>query len=181
MGLDITAYSHLKAIGDHEKDPTRNEGEPCGPEDWCYYENHVTAMAYDAFPLSFLGLPVLRTKTASDGTGMLYGGCYEITEDTVTHSFRAGSYSGYGRWRAALQEKYNPDRKETEPFFELIWFADNEGTIGPLAAQNLLADFEAYGPDFELGDPNGDWSGGPFDDFHKACRLAAADGLIDFH
>jgi len=110
---------------------------------------------------------------------MLLGGCYETTGDTVTFGFRAGSYGGYGNWRSRLREKYNPDLKETEPFFELIWFADNEGTIGSLAAQNLLADFEAYGPDAELG--SADPFGGPFDAFHKACRLAAADGLISFH
>lgn len=175
MGLDITAYSHLKAVGFHEKDPERNEGEPGGPKDWCFYENHVTALAYDAFPQSFLAIPVLEHRD-----GMLLGGCYEITEDTVTYGFHAGSYGGYSQWRSALQMKYNPDRKETEPFYELIWFADNEGTIGPLAAQNLLADFETYGPDLELGAAYQGW-GGPFDSFHKACRLAAADGLISFH
>jgi hypothetical protein len=178
MGLDITSYSHLAAVGFHEKNPELNEGEPGGPKDWCFYDNHVTAMAYDAFPLSFLGLPVLERRQ-SGGEGLLLGGCYETTDDTVTFGFRAGSYGGYNQWRARLQEKYNPDRKETEPFFELIWFADNEGTIGSLAAQNLLADFEAYGPDAELGSVNR--YDGPFYQFHKACKIAAEDGLIRFH
>jgi hypothetical protein len=169
MGLDVTAYSHLAAVGFHEKDPELNEGEPGGPKDWCYYDNHVTALAYEAFPLSFLAIPILEQRD-----GLLLGGCYATTEATQIHCFRAGSYGGYSQWRSALQDKYNPDRKEIEPFFELIWFADNEGTIGSLAAQNLLADFENCGPD--LGD-----LGAPFDDFHKACRLAAEDGLISFH
>lgn len=175
MGLDITAYSNLKAVGQHEKDPELNDGEPGSLTSWCYYDNHVSAYVYDSFPLSFLAVPILERRD-----DLLIGGCYEITEATQTHGFRAGSYGGYGRWREQLQEKYNPDRKETEPFFELIWFADNAGTIGSLAAQNLLADFEAYGPDHELGALDDPYNG-PFADFHKACKLAAEDGLIAFH
>lgn len=174
MGLAVTGYSHLTAVGFHDKDPELNEGEEGGPESFCYYENHTEAYAYDSFPLSFIGIPVLRQRD-----GIVFGGCYAHTEATTSYRFAAGSYGGYNRWRERLQAKYNPDRKESEPFFELIWFADNEGTISSLAAQNLLADFEAYGPDVELG-TYGNSYGGPFDDFHKACKLAAEDGLIRF-
>jgi hypothetical protein len=68
--------------------------------------------------------------------------------------FRAGSYSGYGRWREALSEMAlgvspetvwnNPETYEGKPFFEIIHFSDCEGTIGPELAVKLTADFDAY-------------------------------------
>ncbi len=171
MGLDIVAYSRLTAMGEHDKDPDLNEGERGGPQDWCYYDAHVMAYAYDCFPLSFLGLPVLRA-----GGEFIYGGCYALTPDTRKVSFQAGSYGGYNRWRDLLAEEYNPQRRESEPFYELINFADNEGCIGPVAAMNLLADFDAVGIPRHC-----DVLAGPFHDFQEACRLAADGGLIDFH
>ena len=42
MGLDITAYSHLKPAGIHEK---------WADED-AHYEQHIEAFAYDCFPTS---------------------------------------------------------------------------------------------------------------------------------
>ena len=185
MGLDITAYSHLKHIGRHEKDPARNEGEPGGMDDWCYYDNHVEAYAYDTFPASYRGLPTLWTAD-----GLVHGGCYEITEQTETHGFRAGSYGGYNAWRQNLANQFNPAPRKLDdglryltepdpakPFYELIWFADNEGCIGPEAAKDLLADFRkhasAYVPYFEQGDTYTDWT--------RAFELAANGGLVYFH
>ena len=176
MGLDITAYSHLKHVGPHEKDPALNEGEPGGPNAWCYYENHVEAFAYDCFPASYRGLPVLRTER-----GFVFGGCYETTEETKMHSFCAGSYGGYNRWREALAEQFNapvgkPD--PAKPFYELIWFSDNEGTIGPETAQDLLADFREHAdvwrsPFESHRDLYNDWL--------RAFELAADGGLVRFH
>lgn len=133
MGLDITAYSNLKHVGKHVKDTELNEGEPGGADDWCYYDGHVQAMAYDSFPQSFRGITVLGVKVAG-ASKFLDGGCYETTAETHTHGFRAGSYTGYNRWREDLQRQFNPGRDPEKPFYELIWFADNEGTIGPEAA-----------------------------------------------
>lgn len=172
MGLDITAYSKLKPVGKHAKDPALNEGEPGGVDDWCYYDNHVQAMAYDEFPQSFRGIPVLGQYK-----NFLVGGCFATTPETKTYGFRAGSYGGYNAWRENLQQQFNPSRDPEGPFYELIWFADNEGDIGPEAAKDLLADFEAhrayYEPYYEGHDP--------YDDWMKACELAADEGLIDFH
>ncbi len=172
MGLDITAYSHLKHVGKHT-------------DGWCEdYDNHVQAFAYDCFPASFRGIPVLGTEQHG-GTGFLVGGCFEFTPETERHGFRAGSYSGYNAWRADLQEQFNPERDPESPFYELIWFADNEGAIGPEAARDLLADFEQHADAYAANRP-----GGPlaekyelerYADWTKAFRLAAADGLVDFH
>jgi hypothetical protein len=160
VGLSITAYSHLNAVGKHY------DG------DWCEEDGHVAAFAYDSFPQSFVGIPVVEIEQGRDER-FFVGGCYAVTEETKTHDFRAGSYGSYNRWRQALQDKYNPGRLENEPFYELIWFADNEGTISSLAAIHLLADFEAHADGFEeLGEP--------FSNFYKAAQLASQDGLIEF-
>lgn len=176
MGLDITAYSKLKHVGKHEKDPDRNEGEPGGVDDWCYYENHVQAVAYDSFPQSFRGIPILGEKVGSDYR-FLDGGCYEVTDETQTHGFRAGSYGGYNGWRQNLQDQFNPSCEPDAPFYELIWFADNEGCIGPDAARDLLADFREhegnYNPFYVANDTYSDWM--------RACELAADGGVIRFH
>jgi hypothetical protein len=183
MGLDITAYSHLKHIGRHEKDPALNEGEPGGIEDWCYYDNHVDAFAYDSFPASYRGLPILRTER-----GLVHSGCYETTAETKTHGFRAGSYGGYNAWRTNLAEQFNPqppvpgerysgEPDPAKPFYELIWFADNEGSIGPVAAADLLADFREHAADYRpLYE---DWD--TYKDWTLAFALAASGGLVRFH
>ena len=179
MGLDITAYSHLEHVGKHTKDPTRNEGEPGGLDDSCYYAEHVEAYAYDSFPQSFRGIPVLGTS-GQGSEKFLVGGCYAITEKTETHGFRAGSYGGYGVWRADLQKQFNPNRDPDGPFYELIWFADNEGTIGPDAAADLLADFREHAEQYKPGEHK-DYFAAKYADWTRACELAADYGLIDFH
>jgi len=192
MGLDITAYSHLKAVGKHEKDPALNEGEPGGLDDWCYYDNHVQAFAYDSFPASFRGIPILSTSTGRR-PGFLEGGCYEITDKTETHAFQAGSYGGYNHWRADLARQFNPapmtyDRgpmmaepDPDKPFYELIWFADNEGCIGELAAAELLADFRAHADRYDAGSDNPTYMRAKYNDWMRAFELAADGGLVRFH
>lgn len=160
MGLDITAYSRLEYVGRHT-------------EEWCEdYEHHVQAFAYAGFEASFRGIPIVGSER-----GFILGGCFEKTADTKTHGFRAGSYSGYNRWRADLADQFNPDADPDGPFYELIYFADNEGSIGPEAARDLLADFE-QNADAYRGD---EWDRGKYDEWTKAFRLAADGGLVDFH
>lgn len=186
MGLDITAYSRLRHIGKHEIDPALNEGEP-GP--YCYYENHVNAFAYTAFPRSFRGIPVLSVEETSGGSKFFEGGCYAITDETQTHGFRAGSYIGYGDWRSDLARQFNPapitwsgrpsmaEPDPDKPFYELIWFADNEGSIGPEAALDLLADFDLH-VNLYQGD---DYARRKYEDWRRAFELAADGGLVRFH
>lgn len=187
MGLDITAYSHLERVGKHLKDPELNEGEPGGIDDWCYYEGHVSAYAYSDFPQSFRGVPIL-----GESRGFIEGGCYVTTDKTEDHDFRAGSYTGYNQWRADLQEWFNPRRLTDGPFYELIWFADNEGTIGPEAAADLLADFQEHADAYTAAHiedpatgrysvPDGDWFIAKYKHWTRAFELAAADGLVKFH
>lgn len=99
MGLNITAYSNLEHVGIHT-------------DEWC--TEHVVAFAYDAFPASFRGLPILATNLFGQD-GFISAGCYRMTEDTQDLRFQAGSYRGYNLWRANLQERFNPDRDPAMP------------------------------------------------------------------
>lgn len=158
MGLDIRAYSKLMPVGLHI-DPS---------VEWCENDDHIAAYAYTAFPRSFRGVSVL----AQDGDFM-HGGCFALTDETESMGFRAGSYGGYNRWRAMMIEAFNPDQYEDGLFYELTFFADNEGTIGPDAARDLLADFAA------MGDQSAQF-GSNWADFRAACALAADSGLVVF-
>lgn len=174
MGLDITAYSRLKHVGKHA-------------DGWCeesYDENfnrvHVQAYAYDDFPRSFRGIPILGTRPVGD-TSFIEGGCFAVTAETVTHAFRAGSYTGYGRWRDDLRRQFNPGTDPDLPFYELIWFADNEGSIGPDAAKDLLADFREHAERYDPGTEYPDYMRAKYQDWMTAFELAADSGLVDFH
>lgn len=160
MGLDITAYNRLALVGRHVAS-------------WCEEDHHVQAFVYDAFPQSFDGVDVIAQEK-----GCLVGGCYALTDATQTHRFHAGSYSGYNDWRADLQAQFNPDRHPDKPFYELIWFADNEGTIGPAAAARLLHDFHDHADHYQ---PRHRGFAENYADWTRAAELAADSGLIHFH
>ena len=90
---------------------------------------------------------------------------YSITEESESGSFRAGSYSGYNEWRNNLSimagysgasevwKDFNPDMRyhkllklegknvRIKPFYELIFFSDCEGYIGPEISKKLYQDF----------------------------------------
>lgn len=166
MGLDITAYSKLTAVGQHST------------SDWCEDEDHVDAFAYASFPVSFRGIPVLTTESTGSGESFLQGGCHAITDATETHSFHAGSYGGYNRWREGLRQQFNPGLKPDGPFYELIWFADNEGCIGPDAARDLLAEFREHATTYV---PRDDYDRSKYVDWTRAFELAADGGLVSFH
>lgn len=168
MGLDINAYSHLRPVGRHSKD-------------WCD-DDHIRAFSYNEFPRSFRGIPVLGYEIRS--SRVLDGGCYEVTAATETVEFRAGSYGGYGMWRDHLMRTYNPDCEWDKPFYELIWFADNEGVIGPEAAADLYADFCEHADVYAAteSDPREQqYMQQKYQYWMRACELAKEDGLIQFH
>lgn len=174
MTLDITAYSNLTHLG-------MDADGLC-----CENEDHITAFAYDAFPKSFAGIPTLGT-TIIGGRQFLLGGCYETTEATETHDFEAGPHTWYGRWRSDIKQQFNRDQDPDGPFYELIWFADNEGCIGHQAAQNLLDDFRQHADRYDplplRGDYQGflDWSSRRYVDWTRAFNLAANNGIVVFH
>lgn len=158
MCVDITAYSKLALTEPHER-TDRN----------CYGE-HLHAFVLDGFDASLRGLEA--------------GRCYVRTDDTGEAEIMSASYGGYNRWREHLSEAAlgvtpqevwkDPDAYRDRPFFELINFADNEGTIGPEAAADLLADFTDT-VHARLADTVPHWQ-----DWIDGLRLAADGGLVDF-
>lgn len=178
MGLDITAFSKLFYAGHHEPWGEEREDE--------HYEKHIEAFSYTEFAGHALaGVPNLRTENMG-GSDFISGGCYMITPDTLMHGFRAGSYGGYGQFRRLIADAFNPYRDFGDgspspegPFYELLWFADNEGTIAEVAAASLLRDFRRH--EIEISS----WSEGRgadlVRDWIRACELAADGGLISFH
>lgn len=186
MGLDITAYSHLNYIGHHEAgekhpyDIEAGEREHIEAYSYAIFAGHALSSALDLRPVD--GLPDIAMITA---------GCFEVTDATETYGFRAGSYNGYSLWRNDLAARFNPYRPYEpgtepdpgKPFYELLWFADNEGTLCTEAVRNLLDDFlehsDAYAQALE-NDYNGAYFIDRYADWTRACELAAENGLIDF-
>lgn len=188
MGLDITAYSHLRHLGKHQIPPD--------DEDYCYDNDHVTAFAYASFPLSFRGLEGAdEAANSAWGRDFIGGHCYVPTEKTETLGFHAGSYSDYSYYRNLLSSVFislsrNMTKLEHEdywetlekqthaPFYELINFADNEGCIGPVAAEKLYQDHVNGRSQFLAAHPDYIYM---YDEWTEAFDLARHDGLVKFH
>lgn len=164
MGLDITAHEKAVLTDPHEH------------TDDCYEADHVRAFVYEGFERSLRGLEPER--------------CYEVSGESF--HFRAGSYSGYGHFRDLLSKAVplpgamwdDPPAHADLPFFELVYFADNEGTIGPEAATDLLADFDEHGERVRAfiaaASAPESFYADKVDDWHKAFRIAAGGGMVVF-
>lgn len=151
MGLDVTAYRGLVRAVESETTV-------------CFYRN-------EAFPGR---ADEIEDGTASDGpddpgtgTHYTYG---------ATHWFCAGSYSGYNRWRSALDALRGVD---SAAFEELIWFSDCEGTIGTAVSAKLAADFAAYQPKADAH-PD-DYFRRKYAEWRHAFEMAADGGAVSFH
>jgi hypothetical protein len=175
MGLDITAYSHLRHLGHHPgSDVDDHEYDP-----ETYDVRHVEAYSYTDFPHALMGIPHQRPMDGYSGSKFVSAGCFEITDKTETYRFRAGSYGGYNRWRADLREHYNSDLRPEGWFYELIWFADNEGTLCQPASAKLLDHFRRF--EVEYAARHDDYDTACYRDWLRAFELAADGGLVDFH
>lgn len=157
MGLDITAYKNLKKVENPKIDEYGelinwdSEWIPGASMEWS--EKH--------FP--------------GRGEGIEPNSAY-TWEDSF--DFRAGSYSGYNRWRAKLEEF-----KEGDSFEELINFADNEGVIGYVVAAKLYNDFvkfEEKAEEYSRTISDGDWWFELYKEWKKAFKFASQQGAVDF-
>lgn len=184
MGLDISAYRNLKPCA-------APAGADTGDEDLDFYFRRYDN---DHFPGRAEGLT---------------SEWYELpTADADSHAFRAGSYRGYNTWREWLAKLagypavldsiedrsgiHNHSRGAWNasggPFFELINFADNEGTIGPVVSARLAKDFaewdERAKAAAEAADDDAEsrkWFYEKYQDWRRAFELAAENGAVDFH
>lgn len=171
MGLDITVHTRVEPFD--EADIPRVDGD--FDWDWAYENGVDKAFCFQGFEQSLRPL-VQDTWVRSVGK---------------TWGFRAGSYGGYNAFREELSRLalgvepeevwQDPDRFRDRPFFELINFADNEGTIGSEAAADLHADFVAYMPMAVERWTDDSYDFGKYTTWTKACRDAADGGMIDFH
>jgi hypothetical protein len=119
------------------------------------------------------------------------GATYHAAED---YGFRAGSYSGYNEWREELAKlagyEHVPYRDEGKthsagawsqssgPFWELIYFSDCEGTIGPKTSAKLAKDFADFQPKADQH-PH-DWFRNLYAHWRRAFDLAAQNGAVVF-
>lgn len=183
MGLDITAYSHLKHVGRHPGTLEWDAGE-----NWCENEHHTCAFAYQGHEASVRGLLGME-QVGIVGQGFIGGDCYSYTEGTETMGFRAGSYGGYSRFRETLAEivglsvrDYWTGADPDLPFYEQVNFADNEGSIGPEAAKDLLEDFRAHRDAYMARHKDdGSYFAEVYDSWIEAYELASQDGMVSFH
>jgi hypothetical protein len=118
--------------------------------------------------------------------GSVGQGCYEYAESG--EGFRAGSYSGYNRWREGLAALVgttpravwnDPARHADTPFVELINFSDCEGCIGPEVAAELAKDFAEW--DERARATMDDWEYGLYRQWRAAFEMAADGGAVDSH
>jgi hypothetical protein len=168
MGLEISAFEHASPV------------IPCDQHDEDHeYTDHVIAWVDEGFERSLRGLQM--------------GVCYDVVGEMT--GFRAGSCTGYVAWREGLARralrisgwtvaKY-PSLFVNQPFFELIYFSDCQGTIGPEAASDLAADFGALRAKIAarpLADPVEEaWFMEVYDQLQSAFELAAGGGgLVKF-
>lgn len=183
MGLDMSCYSNVKPATDGHDIP---DGES-----WCEADDHVKVYAYSGFTHALTGVAAETTVTNTDlGGGMLeVKGCYDTSESEY-HGFRAGSYGGYNAFREELANMvgrsaghyWGGDGNPDWPFYELVNFADNEGTLDWVCAKALLDDFLQYRDEFaRRNPPEKNWWLETYDDWITGLRLAADHGLVVFH
>lgn len=115
----------------------------------------------------------------------LVPGFYRYSPESA--HFRAGSYSGYGRWRSQLARLAGLAETDAAwdsagPFAELVYFADNEGAIGSVACAKLARDFaewrdraKAYAA--TLGG-DGDWFLSRYEEWERAFNIAKDGGVV---
>ena len=117
MGLYITSYNSIKPVNNF------TDGD--------FEDGTVTSFqAAPGFEDRLDGLPAQIVSTID-----------------VVHAFRAGSYSGYNRWRDVLRLvihglAHRLDLADDADFIELIQFSDCEGCIGPKTCAKLAKDFD---------------------------------------
>jgi hypothetical protein len=174
MGLDICAYSNI--VKQPEPEVQKVVGKLLASE----------------------GEEILEVFEVTDRCHDLEEGVYLDTFDTVQHHFRAGSYSGYNRFRNILSRALlgveasavweDPTSFEGRPGYEMIDFSDCEGTISSSVADKLRQDlaenrevFATYLIEKENTQKDSDefqWIMEVYDNFIYAFELASENGVV---
>ena len=101
--------------------------------------------------------------------------------------FRAGSYSGYNKFRNELcisanniqDKKLWTSKNEAFKFYWLINFTDCDGYIGTSYCKILYDEFVKY--ENEVKSNLNEYFHKTYDNFKEAFRLASDNGLVSFH
>lgn len=101
--------------------------------------------------------------------------------------FRAGSYSGYNKFRNELCISANniqdkelwTSKNEAFKFYWLINFTDCDGYIGTSYCKILYDEFVKY--ENEVKSNLNEYFHKTYDNFKEAFRLASDNGLVSFH
>ena len=168
MGLDVLALSKVEFAG---------KEEPADAEERWYLEIRADddfRGHHDDYPEGF----------------------YRPACGCETHSFRAGSYHGFNRWRNQLAEFAlgEPcrdlgdflalvERSEEfagRPFHDLIFFSDCDGVIAQRVSIVLANDFASHQSRAEEWEKDHKGFLEKYKDFWKAFDLAAQGGAVIF-
>lgn len=159
MGLDIHAWSQAERL------------EPRDDDDYC--DEFDVCVAY-------VISPEFHASLAGLDDGSMYRGSGE-------EAHFSASYSGYNRLRDAIslagigvgarQVWGDAERHSEHPLFPLVNFADNEGTIGPLAAARIHEGLTATGVRDLVGTDA--WALRQFDNLVEAFRVGST-GMVVF-
>jgi len=130
---------------------------------------------------------------------------YDISSDSESGHFSAGSYGGYGIWRNHLIEmcgynslidvcndidfsksvryyKLNEIKTgvkfNSEPFYEIISFTDCDGSVGSEISKKLYNDFVNFD---DKAKEQYDYFYELYSNFKEAFRVASDNGLVNFH
>lgn len=179
MGLDISYYSKVK-LADREVDPDVDYP--------LFYTEYNSTFKYQ--------LGSLKLKSI-----------YLPSDDSDSSSFGAGSYSGYNMWRNQLAimagyesadnvwndnsfdpgnvrllklKKLNNEEIRIKPFYELIYFSDCEGLIGPEISAKLYRDFVDF-DDKAKNFSKDTYFYSRYKNFKEAFRVASDGVLVNFH
>lgn len=167
MGLDIHAWSQAEKVEHY--DACSDDSDVCA----CSDELDVCV----AYVIS----PEFHASLAGLDDGSMYRGSGE-------EAHFSASYSGYNRLRDAIslagigvgarQVWGDAERHSEHPLFPLVNFADNEGTIGPLAAARIHEGLTATGVRDLVGGAS-TWTIRQFDDLVEVFRVGST-GMVVF-
>lgn len=185
MGLDCTSYAKITALPEDYTPPTTPGEYGVEEVDWdsLYDANILRAYTNTCFPRAMDGLPGGHDPDP-EAPNFLGSRWYQLEDPgPTTHA----SYVGHSDLRRTIMETYwdtdvpfdagaATEYIEGAPFIDLLYFADNEGILGPEACARLAADFEKADPDL-IEDA---WRRKRFLSWRDAVRHAAHGGAILF-
>ena len=160
MGLDISAYSHVKKVKGKFDD-----------------EKHTTLCIIDALRQQADGLEEGCYEVSEYGVERFRAGSYS-------------GYNEWRDWLAHVAGKSDKevwaDPDPTIPFVELINFSDSEGTIGPKTSAKLYEDFvmmwsKALKAASKLDADTSRWYLSRYLRWMDAFELARYEGFVRFH